>query len=113
MDINLSNYRYNQLGGVDADRTLDSGEIVPYTLSAEEVASLTESIGPAVAMPEPSYREKRALRYSQELSPEGSQSTAIGDCIDALIAAVADNDLTKLDEIKAKIDLIKQDIPKV
>lgn len=36
----LSNYRYNRVGGVDADRELESGEIVPYTLSDNEVTEL-------------------------------------------------------------------------
>ena len=36
----LSNYRYNRIGGVDADRELDSGEIVPYTLSDDEISEL-------------------------------------------------------------------------
>jgi len=38
--MNLSNYTYNKLGGVDADRELESGEIVPYTLSDDEVSEL-------------------------------------------------------------------------
>lgn len=38
--MNLSNYTYNKLGGVDADRELESGEIVPYTLSDDEIAEL-------------------------------------------------------------------------
>ena len=40
--INLdkySNYRYNQIGGIDADRVLGD-EVVPYTLTAEEVAEV-------------------------------------------------------------------------
>lgn len=40
MAENLSNYRYNKLGGVDADRALDSGEIVPYTLDKIEIEEL-------------------------------------------------------------------------
>lgn len=36
----LSNYRYNRIGGVDADRELDSGEVVPYTLSDDEIAEI-------------------------------------------------------------------------
>jgi len=38
--MNLSNYTYNKLGGVDADRVLESGEIVPYTLSDDEIAEI-------------------------------------------------------------------------
>lgn len=36
----LSNYRRNRVDGVDADRELESGEIVPYTLSDDEVSQL-------------------------------------------------------------------------
>lgn len=39
MAVSLSNYRYNRVGGVDADRELD-GEIVPYTLSEDEIKAL-------------------------------------------------------------------------
>lgn len=39
-DLKLSNYRYNRLGGIDADRELEDGEIVPYTLSDKEVSGL-------------------------------------------------------------------------
>lgn len=40
--MRLSNYRYNRLGGIDADRELESGEIVPYTLSDKEISDLGE-----------------------------------------------------------------------
>mgnify|MGYP003663844746 FL=1 len=40
----LSNYRYNAIGGVDADRTLESGEVVAYTLTDSENAELEEPI---------------------------------------------------------------------
>ena len=40
--MNLSNYRYNRVGGIDADRELDSGEIVPYTLTQSEIDRLDE-----------------------------------------------------------------------
>lgn len=36
----LSNYRYNRIGGVNADRELNSGEIVPYTLTDAEISEL-------------------------------------------------------------------------
>lgn len=69
-------------------------------------------IEPADIPPEPSYREKRAKRYAKEISPEQSVQTALGDCVDALILAVCDNDFTKINSIKAKIDKIKSEIPK-
>ena len=40
----LDNYVYNAIGGVDADRTLDSSEIVKYTLTSSEAAGLTEPV---------------------------------------------------------------------
>ncbi len=40
----LSNYRYNAIGGVDADRELESGEIVPYTLNVTEIDELSDVI---------------------------------------------------------------------
>jgi hypothetical protein len=40
----LSNYRYNAINGVDADRELESGEIVPYTLSVTEIDELSDVI---------------------------------------------------------------------
>ena len=42
-----SNYRYNRIGGIDADRDFD-GEIVPYTLTKAEVdAVITRNISVA------------------------------------------------------------------
>lgn len=38
--MSLSNYRYNRVGGIDADRELSNGEIVPYTLSSDEVENI-------------------------------------------------------------------------
>lgn len=53
--MNLSNYRYNRLGGIDADRELESGEIVPYTLTGEEIAALPEGtqVAPYTEPPAP------------------------------------------------------------
>lgn len=39
----MKNYRYNRLGGIDADKTLESGEIVPHTLSEEEIKDIPDS----------------------------------------------------------------------
>lgn len=41
--MSLENYRYNRVGGIDADRKLDSGEIVPYTLTDDEIAKIPKS----------------------------------------------------------------------
>lgn len=38
--MSLSNYRYNRVGGIDADRELSNGEIAPYTLSSDEVENI-------------------------------------------------------------------------
>lgn len=40
MENSLSNFRYNLVGGIDADKVLPSGEIVPYTLTIKEVEEL-------------------------------------------------------------------------
>ena len=40
----LSNYRYNAIGGIDADRLLESNEVVPYTLTSDEVLSIDGEI---------------------------------------------------------------------
>ena len=40
----LDNYAYNAIGGVDAERTLESGEIVKYTLTSSEAIELTETV---------------------------------------------------------------------
>jgi hypothetical protein len=37
----LSNYRYNRIGGIDADKVIGE-EVYPYTLSAEEIALLID-----------------------------------------------------------------------
>lgn len=41
----LSNFRVNKLGGIDAD-WLNSGEIMPYTLSAKEVLEVIGDVAP-------------------------------------------------------------------
>lgn len=94
------------------ERTRMNGEAQEVYEPWDELMLTGLTIEPATAPTPPSYREVRAYRYANELSPEGSQATAIGDCLDALISAVADGDLTKLSEIKSKIDLIKQEVPK-
>lgn len=38
--MSLSNYRRNRLGGIDADRELVDGRIVPYTLNNNDIDEL-------------------------------------------------------------------------
>lgn len=62
--MNLSNYRLNRVGGVDADRELESGEIVPYTLSNEEVELIPK--GEPIAdyqPPEPSEQDLKMTAF--------------------------------------------------
>jgi hypothetical protein len=40
----LTNFKYNAIGGIDADRTLESGEIVEYTLTFKEQMELKENV---------------------------------------------------------------------
>jgi hypothetical protein len=60
---------------------------------------------------EPTYREKRAIDYKKELSPEGNFETSTGDMIDALVSHIY-GDTEKLDLLKGKIDTIKGRYPK-
>lgn len=41
--MNLSNYRYNSLGGIDADYQIDN-EVYPYTLSQDQIDALPEGV---------------------------------------------------------------------
>lgn len=58
--MSLSNYRYNRIGGIDADKTLESGEIIPYTLSEDEIKDIPkgQSIADYVA-PAPGELERK------------------------------------------------------
>ena len=56
------------------------------------------------------YRLARKSRYIEELSDEGTFETTVGDTLDAIIKAVY-GDTTELDELAAKINAIKADIP--
>lgn len=51
--MDLSNYRRNRIGGVDADKTLDNGEIVPYTLTSKEINELSDVEIAEYTPPEP------------------------------------------------------------
>lgn len=53
----LSNYRYNRVGGIDADRELESGQIAPYTLTHSEVSELADVEIAEYKKPEPSEQE--------------------------------------------------------
>lgn len=56
-DKDLTNFKYNRVGGIDADYTKD-GEVLPYTLTADEVA-LVE--GDIAAFDSNSYEEIKAI----------------------------------------------------
>jgi hypothetical protein len=61
--------------------------------------------------PDPTYREQRLQAYIDELSPEQTFRTSMGDAIDAIIKHIY-GDSTDLDAIAAKIADIKQRYPK-
>lgn len=61
--MKLSNYRYNRIGGIDADRELESGEIVPYTLSKEEIESLGDVTIAEYKKPPPDEKELKLSAY--------------------------------------------------
>lgn len=100
----LSNYRYNRIGGVDADRELDSGEIVPYTLSEDEIAELDgveiapfdESLSFEVRLNEANYLRK--LAYTKESDP-------------IYMEAKFDNDEELMQKWRDKVEEIKLRIP--
>lgn len=75
----------------------------------------TEDLAPyeieAAKLAEPSYREKRALDYINELGQEPGFNNAVGDGIDAIIDHL-NGDSTKLNAYTAKRDEIKQRHPK-
>ena len=59
----MKNYRYNRLGGIDADRELESGEIVPYTLNDEEVGMLGDVEIADYHKPKPSERDLKLSAF--------------------------------------------------
>lgn len=58
------------------------------------------------------YREKRAVLYAQRMSKEGTVTTALGDCVDALLDAVCVGDMAKANELNAIRMQIKAEVPK-
>lgn len=61
--MKLSNYRYNHIGGIDADRELESGEFVPYTLTDEEISNLGNIEIAEYKKPDPSEQELKLSAF--------------------------------------------------
>ena len=102
----LSNYRYNAIGGVDADRTLESGEVVAYTLTDSENAELEEPISGSqeaaqaelkILMVASEFKANRqALIDSAVVDANGfkfdADEVSIGRMASAVLAAIAEDD---------------------
>lgn len=76
--------------------------------SISDLASYEEQ---ALKDSEPTYREKRAIDYANELGQESGFRNAVGDGIDAIIDHL-NGDSTKLNAYTAKRNEIKQRHPK-
>ena len=61
----LNNYRYNVHGGVDADCLLD-GEVLPYTLSDEQIKKIPEGVVPAAFQAYVEVPEKVTRRQAKQ-----------------------------------------------
>ena len=102
----LGNYRYNAIGGVDADRTLESGEVVAYTLTDSENAELEEPISGSqeaaqaelkILMVASEFKANRqALIDSAVVDANGfkfdADEVSIGRMASAVLAAIAEDD---------------------
>ena len=102
----LSNYRYNAIGGVDADRTLESGEVVAYTLTDSENAELEEPISGSqeaaqaelkILMVASEFKANRlALIDSAVVDAKGfkfdADEVSIGRMASAILAAIVEED---------------------
>tara|TARA_B110000046_G_scaffold181961_1_gene215055 strand:- start:112 stop:576 length:465 start_codon:yes stop_codon:yes gene_type:complete len=102
----LSNYRYNAIGGVDADRTLESGEVVAYTLTDSENAELEEPISGSqeaaqaelkILMVASEFKANRqALIDSAVVDANGfkfdADEISIGRMASAVLATIAEED---------------------
>ena len=102
----LSNYRYNAIGGVDADRTLESGEVVAYTLTDSENAELEEPISGSqeaaqaelkILMVASEFKANRqALIDSAVVDANGfkfdADEVSIGRMASAVLATIAEDD---------------------
>lgn len=64
--MNFSNYRFNSLGGIDADLTLETGEVVGYTLSKEQIEAIPPSDMPT-PLTEEQLKEKDFNKASLEV----------------------------------------------
>jgi hypothetical protein len=63
----LSDYHYNRLGGIDANRTLETGEVVPYTLSAQDISAIPAGTEIAPYAPPTITLEQIAAEYEHAL----------------------------------------------
>jgi len=102
----LSNYRYNAIGGVNADRTLESGEVVAYTLTDSENAELEEPISGSqeaaqaelkILMVASEFKANRlALIDSAVVHANGfkfdADEVSIGRMASAILAAIVEED---------------------
>ena len=102
----LSNYRYNAIGGVNADRTLESGEVVAYTLTDSENAELEEPISGSqeaaqaelkILMVASEFKANRlALIDSAVVDAKGfkfdADEVSIGRMASAILAAIVEED---------------------
>lgn len=83
--MQLANYRHNRIGGIDADRTLDTGEVVPYTLTDSEIAALPDGVdvAPYVAPADPVPQSITMRQCRLQLLAVGKLA-AVDPLIDAL-----------------------------
>lgn len=77
--------------------------ITAHAAERQRLQDLADSV-------QPTYREKRALAYIREISPEGTFETAIGDVLDAILKYIK-GDPTELNVLEPKIQAIKTRYP--
>ena len=84
--MNLSNYKYNAIGGIDADRTLEGGDVVKYTLTAIEEAEVESDISGSQEAAQEALRILRKVaefKSNRESSINTASVTANGFIFDA------------------------------
>lgn len=100
--MSFSNYRYNRIGGIDADKTLDGGEVVPYTLSDDEIKDIPENseiadyVAPNTAI-EDFKRERQSMLDSAVVTISTGKSfdadeLSINRMVNAILAAIDEPD---------------------
>lgn len=100
--MNLSNYRYNRIGGIDADKTLESGEVVPYTLNEDEISDIpkdeviSDYIAPNTAIDD-FKRERQAILDNAVVTISTGKSfdadeLSINRMVNAILAAIDEPD---------------------